>query len=190
MDIVPAKTIKHKTPKDRDESTYAYALSATLFNTKQLFVSSELVGPGKRASAPHTHQKIDEIALVVKGELYAHEGEQVSKLEQGDFVYFRAGSAKKHFLENKSDSNAEFLVIRQATTSSDAIYWSLFLQALSSPDQVENITKTPSKDIGYFNKNHSNITRFIKITIKNLLFLIKRLIKTHDLIKRSTFLTA
>jgi len=62
MEIIRGNEIVHGNPSK--SADYPYALSSVLFDTHQLFVSSELVGPGKRSSAPHYHRERDEIVFV------------------------------------------------------------------------------------------------------------------------------
>ena len=121
MEIIRQKKIMHSNPSKN--SDYPYALSSILFETSQLFVSSELVKPGKKSSAPHFHRKCDEIVFVARGELYAFEGDECHVLSTGDSVCFMANSEKRHYLENKSASDAEFILFRKnASIDGDVVY--------------------------------------------------------------------
>ncbi len=121
MEIIRQKEIVHKNPSKN--SDYPYALSSILFETSQLFVSSELVNPGKKSSAPHFHRNYDEIVFVARGELHAFEGDECHVLSIGDSVCFMANSEKRHYLENKSASDAEFLLFRKnASIEGDVVY--------------------------------------------------------------------
>ena len=123
MEIIRRNELVHSNPSKTKASDYPYAYSSILFETNQLFVSSELVRPGKRSSAPHYHRERDEIAFVTRGELHAYEGNESRVLASGDSVCFRANSEMPHYLENKSDSDAEFLLIRQnASAENDVAY--------------------------------------------------------------------
>ena len=122
MDIKRLNEINHKVPGDKSLDEYPYALSDKLFHTKQLFLYSEKVRPGTKASAPHLHKAIDEIIYVTKGTLEAVEGEEKIVLSPGDSVCFRAGSDLKHYLENTSDEEAEFLIFRRANSKEDVVY--------------------------------------------------------------------
>lgn len=106
----------HEKPRE----DYPYAASAKIFHTDQLFLYSEEVAPGHKSSASHFHEKIDEIILVVEGELYAHEGQDSQLLKAGDSLCFFANSQAKHYLENKSDRNARFLLFRKTSSKPDA----------------------------------------------------------------------
>ncbi len=120
MEIIRQKEIVHRNPSMNLD--YPYALSSIMFETSQLFVSSELVKPGKKSSAPHYHRKYDEIVLVTRGELHAFEGCECKVLSIGDSVCFLANSEKLHYLENKSASDAEFILFRKnASIEGDAV---------------------------------------------------------------------
>jgi uncharacterized cupin superfamily protein len=91
---------------------YLYAKSAKIFDTEKLFLSKEIVPPGKKASKPHFHSDYDEIAFVLKGELTAVEGDQKQTLNEGDSIYFHANSKLEHYLKNETRNDAEFLIIK------------------------------------------------------------------------------
>ncbi len=121
MEIVRKTDIKHTNPSKRPLVDYPYALSSTVFNTEQLFYSSELVRPGTRSSAPHYHRIKDEIIFVTTGELHAFEGDIATVLKSGDSICFRANSFKKHFLENRSKVDATFLLFRHSGATTDDV---------------------------------------------------------------------
>lgn len=122
MEISREKERTHLRPKPKNGVEYPYSASAKVFHTKQLFLYSEKLLPGKRASAPHFHRAIDEIITVISGELYAIEGDEEVRLLAGDSVCFKANSGKKHFIENRSEVEATFLVFRRATRQRDVVY--------------------------------------------------------------------
>lgn len=121
MEISRVENILHKKPTLKNSEDYLYASSAKIFHTKQLFLYSEKVEPGKKSSAPHFHKSIDEIVVVTKGELYAHEGNDEILLKAGDSVCFFTNSKIKHYLENKSEANSEFLLFRNSTHQDDTV---------------------------------------------------------------------
>jgi len=122
LDIKKKSELNHKFPLNKNQDTYPYALSDKIFHTKQLFLYSEQVRPGTQASAPHFHKSIDEIIYVTKGTLVAIEGEEKVTLVKGDSVCFRGGTDEKHYLENISEDEAEFLIFRRANSSDDVGY--------------------------------------------------------------------
>lgn len=119
MDVVYYKNVFHQKP---NQENYPYASSAQIFHSNQLFISSEKLETGLRASAPHFHKEIDEIIYIVEGELMAHEDNDARILRKGDFVCFHANSNKKHYLENQSGRVAEFLIFRKSLSVSDVQY--------------------------------------------------------------------
>ncbi|CBW27288.1 conserved hypothetical protein [Halobacteriovorax marinus SJ] len=119
MEIKRSSELNHKLPTSNSEKDYPFALSAEVFKTNQLFLYSEKVRPGTKASAPHYHRSIDEIIYVTNGELIAVEGSKETKLESGDFVIFKANSELLHYLENRTGTEATFLIFRRNTKNDD-----------------------------------------------------------------------
>lgn len=122
MEIVRGSEINHRLPSTLKKDDYPYALSGELFSTPQLFVTSERLRPGTKASSPHYHRTIDEIAYITKGEVYACEGDREVLLKAGDSILFSKNSQEFHFLENRSEDEAEFILIRRKTRHLDVIY--------------------------------------------------------------------
>jgi len=122
MDIKRSSEINHQLPEGRSVSDYPYAMSDKIFHTDQVFLYSEKILPGKKASAPHSHTTIDEVIYVTEGEPWAFEGSESHLIKQGDFVCFRSSFRAKHYLENKSDQYAEFLVFRCSMIKDDTAY--------------------------------------------------------------------
>ena len=121
MKVKSHNDLTHKLPSSPLEDDYPYALSAEVFNTKDLFLYSEKVRPGTKASAPHYHSSTDEIAFLLDGELIAVEGSKEVILNKGDFICFEANSKKLHWLENRSEEEATFLIFRKSTVNNDII---------------------------------------------------------------------
>ncbi len=119
MKIRKKEELIHSKP---EVENYAFSSSAKIFQTKQLFLYSEKIEPGKRSSKPHYHKALDEILVVTKGELLAFEGDESSLLKKGDSVCFLANSEKKHYLENQSSEDAEFLLFRKNISQEDVVY--------------------------------------------------------------------
>jgi uncharacterized cupin superfamily protein len=122
MYFVKRKKIIHLYPQGKNAETYPYAKSAVIFNSHQLFCSSEILLPGRRASAPHLHKECEEIIYVMRGTLFAIEGTEEISLEAGEAVCFYPHECQLHYVENRSEEEAEFLVIRKALGLSDVVY--------------------------------------------------------------------
>lgn len=120
MDIKRGSETIHQTPSN--DPDYPYSKSAQVFHTNQLFLYSEKVEPGQKASAPHFHRSIDEIAYITDGEIFVIEGEDETILKKGDSILFKANSQKKHYLENRSNASAGFLLFRRSTKANDVVY--------------------------------------------------------------------
>lgn len=135
MDIKHSNEINHELPLGKSLEEYPYALSSKVFHTKQLFLYSEKVLPGKKSSAPHYHRSIDEIIYITQGELIVFEGEERALLRKGDSTCFYANSEKLHYLENQSNDEAIFLIFRRSTVSDDVIY-SIPLNTKNFPSKV------------------------------------------------------
>ena len=57
-----------------------------ILQTKDIFLSHEIVRPNSRLSAPHFHTESDEIVYVVRGTLTAKEGDNEIELHEGDSI--------------------------------------------------------------------------------------------------------
>lgn len=114
--------LRHQYPNGKNEKSYPYGKSDKIFHTDQLFLYSEVVPAGRRASAPHRHTATDEIIYIIKGELLAFEGDQSVLLKAGDSVCFKQRSQDNHYLENQSNEDSEFLIFRRSTKKEDVIF--------------------------------------------------------------------
>jgi len=90
-------------------------------DSKQLFLSLEIIQPKTRSSGAHYHKETEEIIFVLKGEVKAFEGDQETLLIEGDSVIFNADSGQKHYLKNESENEAQVLVFRRLTKNSDVV---------------------------------------------------------------------
>lgn len=71
----------------------------------------EVLAPGSRSSIKHWHSAEDEMVYVVKGEVTLVEASSETTLHPGDAATFRAGVPQGHYLENRSASPTECLVV-------------------------------------------------------------------------------
>jgi len=76
-----------------------------------LRIHRERLPPGRRASGAHAHSHREECVFVLKGTVVAHEGTKQLSISAGDFAAFPNGLHAAHFVENRGDIDAEFLVI-------------------------------------------------------------------------------
>lgn len=97
-----------------------YSRSAVLFEALgALFVHHEILAPGHRSSAPHRHDQAEELIYILHGEVIAHEGTTATPLSPGDSVRFEQHGEQLHWIENRSEQPAEFLVIRPRVAGND-----------------------------------------------------------------------
>lgn len=100
------------------------SLSALLTNGQEhkgIFVHHEILPPGRRASAPHSHSRQEEMVVVLAGQVRAHVGGEHFDLLAGSFLTFAPGG-EKHFLENISAQEAKFLVFCSRPAADEISY--------------------------------------------------------------------
>jgi uncharacterized cupin superfamily protein len=73
-------------------------------------VHIERLPPGSRSSFRHWHETEDEFVYVLSGELVLIEDTETS-LKAGEAAAWKAGMPTGHCLENRSESDAMFLVV-------------------------------------------------------------------------------
>ena len=94
----------------------SYSRSAVLsfqLGSQELFISHEILEPGKASSVAHRHSDCEESVFVLKGELLAREGAREECLAAGDCCVFQPDTREKHQIHNRSSQVAEFLLIRK-----------------------------------------------------------------------------
>ncbi|WP_374034960.1 cupin domain-containing protein [Bdellovibrio bacteriovorus] len=107
--------------KTGEEFSLSSVISGAL-GVQGLFISHEILGPGKSSSAPHFHNATDEVVFVTKGCVVAKEGSEELTLLVGDSACFKAQSGLPHFISNQSSEVAEFVLIRCRLEQSDVVY--------------------------------------------------------------------
>ena len=124
MKYIKKEQYKHELLKS-SKTKEKYSFSADLSNvigSNDFFVHHEILPPASKSSAPHFHMETDEIIYILKGNLVAYEGLEEIELGPGDCICFSAKSAQLHFLLNKTESDAEMLVVSKKLKSPDVIY--------------------------------------------------------------------
>ncbi|MEM8749276.1 MAG: cupin domain-containing protein [Pseudomonadota bacterium] len=81
----------------------------------------ERLPSGSRSSHRHWHETEDEFVYLISGELVLIEDEEIL-LRSGDAAGWKAGRPVAHCLENRSDSEALFLVVG-ARKSADVVHY-------------------------------------------------------------------
>jgi uncharacterized cupin superfamily protein len=123
VDVFNIDSLSHKqlTSKTGEIFSKSAVLTEFLFFQK-LFVHHEILPPGKRASAPHSHTIQEEMIFVLNGYPTAHLGDRIIQLKPGDFIGFKPGVKELHFIENKTDKEVHFLVICSNQEDDQIIY--------------------------------------------------------------------
>jgi len=91
-----------------DRGRYALGNAAAL---TQFGVNLMVLQPGSKSSLRHWHQTEDEFIWITKGELVLVQDEGETTVRPGDCAAFKAGETNGHHLINRSDSEAQFLVV-------------------------------------------------------------------------------
>lgn len=121
MKVLKGHNLQHQQLKS-SKTNESYSLSAVLssaLETKDFFIHHDVIKPGSRTSAPHYHEQTDEFVYVIKGQLFAIEGATECELTAGDSICFSANSKLLHHMENRSNSEAEILVINRQLLQTD-----------------------------------------------------------------------
>lgn len=118
-----AKLIHHELVSSKTGEKFSHsAVLSEYLGIKNLFVHHEILPPGRRASAPHSHSKREEMIIVLKGRAIAHRGGQHFELSPDDFLGFQAGDSELHWIENTSSQDVHLLVIATASPGDEVLY--------------------------------------------------------------------
>lgn len=85
--------------------------------SKDFFITHEIIPAGRRASGAHLHTETDEIVFVLSGHPTAVEENEKISLSPGDSICFQADSAKHHFVQNETNEDAHVLVIKKSVSN-------------------------------------------------------------------------
>ncbi|MFX4298523.1 cupin domain-containing protein [Pseudosulfitobacter pseudonitzschiae] len=105
----------------QNDGPYAEIPLGDSVGLSQFGVHLERLPAGSRSSHRHWHEKEDEFIYLVSGELVLIEDEE-TLLHSGDAAGWKAGQPIAHCLENRSDSEAVFLVVGARTTA-DVVHY-------------------------------------------------------------------
>ena len=81
-----------------------------------------ILEPGARSSLRHWHRSEDEFVMVTQGECILIEDAGETLMRAGDCAAFPAGNPDGHCLENRSKTEARFLVVGTKAASEVATY--------------------------------------------------------------------
>ena len=92
--------------------------SFVLLGTKDLSIKQEVMPPGTKEQL-HFHNQAQQFFYILKGEaVFFNEGKYIHLKEQEGI---HVSPSQKHFIENRTNTEIEFLVISQPDTSGDRI---------------------------------------------------------------------
>ncbi len=102
----------HSTPLQQGESYRGEAPGRYLdLSGEHLGVRIEEAPPGTTSSVNHYHTAEEEHVIALEGEATLHLGADAIPLSAGDHIWFPAGEAVGHHIENTSAAPFRFLII-------------------------------------------------------------------------------
>jgi uncharacterized cupin superfamily protein len=120
MPVIRAEDAKHEVGAG-DLGAYDALLFSDTGGLTQFGAFLEILSPGARSSELHWHETEDEFVYLMSGELVLVEGDERGVVETpmrpGDAATFKAGVPLGHFLHNRSDAPASYLVVGTRTTT-------------------------------------------------------------------------
>lgn len=85
--------------------------------SKDFFITHEIIPAGRRSSGAHAHTETDEVIFVLSGHPTAVEGVEKIALSPGDSICFQAGAVDYHFIQNETNVDAHVLVIKKSVSN-------------------------------------------------------------------------
>ena len=118
MKLVRRSELVHSLLRSRTtgETFSRSAVLSDALGTKDFFIHHEILPPGRRASAAHSHDATDEVVFVLQGHPTVHEGNASFRASPGDCVCFHAESAEGHWVSNDTTAEIELLVVTRPLT--------------------------------------------------------------------------
>lgn len=96
--------------KFQDKKLSLSAVLSEQFNFKNIFITHEILSPGRQDSVPHFHSKKEELLFILEGNPTLHVGDQIFELVAGDFIGLQP-CAELHYVENMTENIVKFLKI-------------------------------------------------------------------------------
>lgn len=81
-----------------------------------------ILDPGAKSSLRHWHRNEDEFVMVTEGEVTLIDDQGEHPMGPGDCAAFPAGDPNGHCFENRTDSEARFLVVGTKAPEEEATY--------------------------------------------------------------------
>lgn len=126
---VPEEEGSYPAPFDAEKLSFGRDLGSAA-GTRALGIWRERLPPGRRTSFTHAHLREEEAVYVLSGRPSVRwvepgrgpEAAQEKELRPGDLIAFRAGTAIAHTFVNRSDEDAELLVVGERKPSERVFY--------------------------------------------------------------------
>ena len=109
IDVLSCERRALRSTRTGEEFCESVVLSK-LLAVDSVFIHYDVIAPGHRASAPHSHSARDEVVLVLSGSVLAKEGEAEHRLGPLQMIAFRAAGSP-HVVINDGAETASIMVI-------------------------------------------------------------------------------
>lgn len=113
MEVMNLNSLSHRELVS-SKTGEAYSKSAVLtefFGFQDVFVHHEILQPGRKNSALHSHSLREEMVIVLNGSPICHFGKQQIQMKPGDVIGFKPSTAETHCIENVSDNETVHLLV-------------------------------------------------------------------------------
>lgn len=124
MKIINKNELEHKqlkSPKNGELYSFSHVVS-DFFDSRQVFLTHDIIAPQKRASSAHRHSYIEEIIFVSKGQLSVMWGEQKRTAQEGSFIFFDPKETELHCLLNETNDEVETITFSLKRQDDAVIY--------------------------------------------------------------------
>jgi ribosomal-protein-alanine N-acetyltransferase len=111
MKIIHLHELEHRQLQSPPSGEF-YSLSSLVseqLGARQVFLVHDILEPGRKASNPHRHSRIEEVIYVLKGAPTLIHGGQKHPLSEGSFVFFDPIQKELHTLVNETPQGIETL---------------------------------------------------------------------------------
>ncbi len=119
MKVINLKSIQMK---DRDKNVPHFETKSSIvdsgeFDSKKLGFDIKVLEPGKLTYPYHYHSEVEEVYVIIDGEVTVRQNNEKKVLKEGDLIFFETGIKGVHQLYNHSDKPVRFLGIANKCSS-------------------------------------------------------------------------
>lgn len=117
--VISLKTVELR---DRDSSVPHFKSKSSIvdsgnFKSKKLGFDIKVLEPGKLTYPYHYHSQVEEVYVIIEGEVTVRQKNEKKVLKEGDLIFFETGENGVHQLFNHSDKPVRFLGIANKNSS-------------------------------------------------------------------------